>query len=124
MIPAEIFPTRYRATCHGISAAIGKLGSILAQVFSEYYGLTSTEKLHSGWGMFVFGACMVVGAIVSHFLVPTSTCHGRIWGGQSETLENLALGRMQEKSRYNNNSDNNKRTERRISHVGLASGKL
>ncbi len=27
--PAELFPTRYRATCHGISAASGKLGSIL-----------------------------------------------------------------------------------------------
>ena len=30
--PAEIFPTRYRCSCNGISAAAGKLGSVIAQV--------------------------------------------------------------------------------------------
>uniref|UniRef100_A0A803LS70 Phosphate transporter n=1 Tax=Chenopodium quinoa TaxID=63459 RepID=A0A803LS70_CHEQI len=29
MIPAEIFPTRLRSTCHGISAAAGRAGSIV-----------------------------------------------------------------------------------------------
>jgi MFS transporter, PHS family, inorganic phosphate transporter len=46
-IPAEIFPTRYRCTCHGISAASGKLGSIIAQCFLGYvnygYGKGSTD---------------------------------------------------------------------------------
>lgn len=32
VIPGEIFPTRYRSTSHGISAASGKLGSIIAQI--------------------------------------------------------------------------------------------
>jgi PHS family inorganic phosphate transporter-like MFS transporter len=32
VIPGEIFPTRYRSTAHGISAASGKLGAIVAQV--------------------------------------------------------------------------------------------
>nr|ODN89126.1 phosphate:H+ symporter [Cryptococcus depauperatus CBS 7841] len=32
IIPAEGFPTRYRSTAHGISAASGKLGAIVAQV--------------------------------------------------------------------------------------------
>lgn len=32
MIPGEIFPTRYRSTAHGISAASGKLGAIVAQL--------------------------------------------------------------------------------------------
>jgi PHS family inorganic phosphate transporter-like MFS transporter len=31
-IPGEAFPTRYRSTAHGISAATGKLGAIVAQV--------------------------------------------------------------------------------------------
>ncbi|KAG0140366.1 hypothetical protein CROQUDRAFT_691071 [Cronartium quercuum f. sp. fusiforme G11] len=31
VIPAECFPTRYRSTSHGISAASGKLGAIFAQ---------------------------------------------------------------------------------------------
>jgi PHS family inorganic phosphate transporter-like MFS transporter len=32
IIPGEIFPTRYRSTAHGIAAASGKLGAIVAQV--------------------------------------------------------------------------------------------
>jgi PHS family inorganic phosphate transporter-like MFS transporter len=31
IIPGECFPTRYRSTAHGISAASGKIGAILAQ---------------------------------------------------------------------------------------------
>jgi PHS family inorganic phosphate transporter-like MFS transporter len=31
VIAAEVFPTRYRSTAHGISAAVGKLGAISAQ---------------------------------------------------------------------------------------------
>ena len=31
IIPGEMFPTRYRSTCHGISAASGKLGAIISQ---------------------------------------------------------------------------------------------
>lgn len=31
IVPGECFPTRYRSTCHGISAASGKVGSIIAQ---------------------------------------------------------------------------------------------
>ncbi|TCD61653.1 Inorganic phosphate transporter pho84 [Steccherinum ochraceum] len=32
IVPGEAFPTRYRSTSHGISAASGKLGAIVAQV--------------------------------------------------------------------------------------------
>ncbi|ORE08843.1 phosphate:H+ symporter [Rhizopus microsporus var. microsporus] len=32
VVPGECFPTRYRSTAHGISAASGKIGSIIAQV--------------------------------------------------------------------------------------------
>lgn len=31
VIPGELFPTRYRSTCHGVSAASGKLGAIISQ---------------------------------------------------------------------------------------------
>jgi PHS family inorganic phosphate transporter-like MFS transporter len=30
IIPVEVFPTRFRATAHGLSAACGKAGAILA----------------------------------------------------------------------------------------------
>ncbi|KAK7956094.1 acid phosphatase pho5 [Apiospora aurea] len=31
IVPGEVFPTRYRSTAHGISAASGKIGSIIGQ---------------------------------------------------------------------------------------------
>jgi PHS family inorganic phosphate transporter-like MFS transporter len=34
VIPGEVFPTRYRSTAHGISAASGKLGAIIAQILA------------------------------------------------------------------------------------------
>jgi PHS family inorganic phosphate transporter-like MFS transporter len=35
IIPGECFPTRYRSTGHGISAAAGKIGAIVAQVIAN-----------------------------------------------------------------------------------------
>jgi PHS family inorganic phosphate transporter-like MFS transporter len=35
IIPGECFPTRYRSTCHGLSAASGKLGATIAQVIAQ-----------------------------------------------------------------------------------------
>jgi PHS family inorganic phosphate transporter-like MFS transporter len=34
IVPGECFPTRYRSTGHGISAAMGKIGAIIAQGIS------------------------------------------------------------------------------------------
>jgi MFS transporter, PHS family, inorganic phosphate transporter len=31
IVPGEVFPTRYRSTSHGISAASGRIGSIIGQ---------------------------------------------------------------------------------------------
>ncbi|KAK4687221.1 MFS transporter, PHS family, inorganic phosphate transporter, partial [Tremellales sp. Uapishka_1] len=45
VIPGEVFPTRYRSTAHGISAASGKLGAIIAQVgFSRLINIGGTGK--------------------------------------------------------------------------------
>ncbi|KAJ7110429.1 inorganic phosphate transporter [Mycena epipterygia] len=45
VIPGEIFPTRYRSTAHGISAASGKLGAVVAQVgFSQLVNIGGTNK--------------------------------------------------------------------------------
>lgn len=40
IVPGEVFPTRYRSTSHGISAASGKIGSIIGQ------GAISTLRTH------------------------------------------------------------------------------
>lgn len=34
IVPGEIFPTRYRSTAHGITAASGKFGAIIAQIMA------------------------------------------------------------------------------------------
>lgn len=45
IIPGEIFPTRYRSTAHGISAASGKLGAVVAQVgFAKLQNIGGTGK--------------------------------------------------------------------------------
>lgn len=102
ILPAELFPTRYRATCHGLSAALGKLGSILGQVFGQYYRSGSTSTSHAdteryGTVLIVFAAVMVVGAGVTHFMLPEVQDKGRgtrqSWAPKSKTLEELAVGR-------------------------------
>ena len=45
IIPGEVFPTRYRSTGHGISAASGKLGAIIAQVgFARLVNIGGPDK--------------------------------------------------------------------------------
>lgn len=101
IIPAELFPTRYRATCHGISAAAGKLGSILVQVFSAYYKFGSSspgdeQTKRYGTILVVFSVCMILGAVITHFWIPEvqeKAKRGEIWAGKAKSLEELALGR-------------------------------
>ena len=38
IVLGEVFPTRYRSTAHGVSAACGKLGAIIAQVLFAAFG--------------------------------------------------------------------------------------
>ena len=44
IVPAEIFPARLRSTCHGISAATGKIGAIAGSLGFSY---ASEDPLHS-----------------------------------------------------------------------------
>lgn len=64
IIPGEAFPTRYRSTAHGISAASGKLGAIVAQVgfarLKDIGGVTGSNA-------FVKHMCVVLFAIVPFF---------------------------------------------------------
>mmetsp|Transcript_1211 Transcript_1211/g.2337 ORF Transcript_1211/g.2337 Transcript_1211/m.2337 type:complete len:549 (-) Transcript_1211:92-1738(-) len=46
VIPAEAFSAEIRATCHGLAAAVGKLGGVLITfVFSEFEGTTGFQYL-------------------------------------------------------------------------------
>jgi PHS family inorganic phosphate transporter-like MFS transporter len=95
-IPAEIFPTRYRCTCHGIAAAAGKLGSWLVQIFLAYAFKSGNaadqyrrEKNHFGLVLQIMSAFMLAGAVTTHFLVPETRDHDN----KSRTLEVLGCGK-------------------------------
>lgn len=73
IIPGEVFPTRYRSTAHGLSAASGKLGAIVAQVgFSQMKDIGGhnafVDKL-----LLIFAAFMFVGFLFT-FLIPETAC--------------------------------------------------
>ncbi|CAG5184029.1 uncharacterized protein ALTATR162_LOCUS10874 [Alternaria atra] len=98
IIPAEIFPTRYRCTCHGIAAASGKLGSWVVQIFLAYAFQSDKskpqddfewERQNFGHILQVMSAFMVAGAVTTYFLVPETRDHDN----KSRTLEVLACGK-------------------------------
>ncbi|KAF8957664.1 Inorganic phosphate transporter pho84 [Entomortierella lignicola] len=71
IIPGEVFPTRYRSTGHGISAGMGKLGAIVAQIgFSRM-------KDNGGSNAFIpqllqiFALFMFIGLIFTYFVPET-----------------------------------------------------
>ncbi|KAI0255076.1 phosphate permease [Lactifluus subvellereus] len=63
VIPGEVFPTRYRSTGHGFSAACGKLGAIVAQIIFFVKGDAIETILK------IFGFVMLTGA-ASTLLLP------------------------------------------------------
>ncbi|THX16164.1 inorganic phosphate transporter [Aureobasidium pullulans] len=86
IIPAEVFPTRYRCTAHGISAAFGKLGAVLSQCILGW--ITGSIKDNKTY-LLVFSAFMLVGLVTTVYWIP----HSRDKNGQTLTLEELARGR-------------------------------
>jgi len=69
IVPGEVFPTRYRSTGHGISAASGKLGAIVAQVgFSKLKDIGGPNAF-VGQLLLIFSAWMFIGGLFS-ILIP------------------------------------------------------
>ncbi|KAG9292774.1 hypothetical protein G9A89_006335 [Geosiphon pyriformis] len=69
IIPGEVFPTRYRSTGHGISAASGKLGAVIAQVgFTQMKDIGGTEAFVPNL-IKIFAIFMFLG-LLSTLLIP------------------------------------------------------
>ncbi|KAK7393413.1 hypothetical protein VNO78_21968 [Psophocarpus tetragonolobus] len=78
VVPAEIFPARFRSTCHGISSASGKLGAIVGS-FGFLYLAQNQDKTKTDAGypagigvrnsLLVLGVANVLGFMFT-FLVP------------------------------------------------------
>lgn len=71
IVPAEAFPSRVRGLSHGLSAAVGKLGAILSSLLFNYLSGPSVIGLANV--LWIFFACMMLGAICTWFLVPETT---------------------------------------------------
>ncbi|KAG6853429.1 hypothetical protein C0991_004429 [Blastosporella zonata] len=56
--PAEVFPTRYRATAHGISAAAGKCGAIISALAFN----TLSQSIGTPAILWIFFGCCIAGA--------------------------------------------------------------
>jgi len=73
IVPGEVFPTRYRSTCHGISAASGKIGSIIGQgaiAQIRTIGATSTSpQPYMDHTLEVFSLFMLIGCFTT-LLIP------------------------------------------------------
>lgn len=103
IIPAEIFPTCYRCTCHGISAAAGKLGSMVAVL--AVYGINETWQSETRQGLIflIFSLFMAFGAVCSWVYLPDlqrrvvvdprETGPGGVAGLETKNLEDLGEGR-------------------------------
>ncbi|KAI3465480.1 hypothetical protein Pfo_022143 [Paulownia fortunei] len=72
IVPAELFPARFRSTCHGISGAAGKIGAIIGSVGFLWASHSEKENGHSkGNGMtaslVMLGGVCIVGMIITYF---------------------------------------------------------
>ncbi|KAL9484364.1 hypothetical protein ACSS6W_003153 [Trichoderma asperelloides] len=98
IIPAEIFPTCYRSTCHGISAAAGKFGSIVSLLI--VYGINQSYKSESRQGLIflLFGSVAAFGAVFSWAYLPDPQKYVDDGDGkrylETKDLEELGEGRV------------------------------
>jgi MFS transporter, PHS family, inorganic phosphate transporter len=97
IIPAEIFPTCYRCTCHGISAAAGKVGSIVALLLVYAINASYKEPNRQGLIFLLFGSAVALGAIYSWAYLPDvqrwvdDEDRGKVL--ETKNLEDLGEGR-------------------------------
>ncbi len=72
IIPAEVFPTRFRATAHGISAACGKAGAILAAFAFNVLVNRGGPNAFLPQTLGIFAGIQFAGLIVTILFIPES----------------------------------------------------
>jgi PHS family inorganic phosphate transporter-like MFS transporter len=108
IVPGECYPTRYRSTGHGLSAAMGKIGAIIAQVISIPLLSKDQPTPCSGVGcspwldrlMQIFALFMLCGTFVSLLIPETKGITLEELGGEPPTSYNA--GRNYSIGRENN----------------------
>ncbi|TFK88822.1 inorganic phosphate transporter [Polyporus arcularius HHB13444] len=72
IVPGEAFPTRYRATAHGISAASGKLGAVMAQLAFQWLKDVGGPNKFLNHILEIFAFFMLTG-VLSTMLIPETS---------------------------------------------------
>ncbi|KAK6939183.1 Major facilitator, sugar transporter-like [Dillenia turbinata] len=76
IVPAELFPARFRTSCHGLSGAFGKVGAIIGSVGFLW---ASHNKREDGFpnaigmtaSLIILGGVCLVGTVLSLFMTET-----------------------------------------------------
>jgi PHS family inorganic phosphate transporter-like MFS transporter len=76
IVPVELFPARFRTTCHGISGAAGKVGAFIGSV--GIYGALQVDRKENGGPnavrmtivLIILAGVCVMGAVVTYFFTP------------------------------------------------------
>ncbi|KAI1399122.1 hypothetical protein F4819DRAFT_433794 [Hypoxylon fuscum] len=75
IVPGEVFPTRYRSTSHGISAASGKIGSIIGQgaisILRTTGGTTDNPSPWMDHVIEIYALFMLLGVFTTLFIPET-----------------------------------------------------
>jgi len=66
LIPGEVYPPEVRATCHGLSASMGKLGAALG----AYFFPMLMKKHGLSVCMYICAVVALLGAVVTHLFTP------------------------------------------------------
>nr|UXE41667.1 AMF-inducible phosphate transporter Pht1;6 [Pteris vittata] len=110
IVPAEVFPARLRSTCHGISAAFGKLGAIIGAFGFLYASQDSHEgKQDAGYStgigvqnaLIMLAVVNALGLFCTYFFVPETKGQSlEDLSGENEQIANggtMSMSRSQTK---------------------------
>ncbi|KAJ9673246.1 hypothetical protein PVL29_023070 [Vitis rotundifolia] len=72
IVPAELFPARFRSTCHGISGAAGKVGAIIGSVGFLWASHNKKEKgypkaIGMTYSLVILAGVCFMGVVVTYF---------------------------------------------------------
>jgi PHS family inorganic phosphate transporter-like MFS transporter len=106
VVPAEIFPARFRSTCHGISSASGKFGAIVGAFGFLYLAQNQDpSKADAGYpagigvrnSLLLLGSMNILGFCFT-FLVPETN------GKSLEEISGEEIDEIVDTSHHSNNS--------------------
>ncbi|KAF8680833.1 hypothetical protein HU200_045530 [Digitaria exilis] len=87
ILPTEIFPTRLRSTCHGISGAVGKIGAIIGVVWFVLYGQGRTQK-----SLLMLAGCNLIGVMFTLALPESKGMSLEDITGEIDEVQEVPIG--------------------------------